>query len=322
MKRPYVILLLTALAVTVRAGELPPGKTPTAFERLKGFLGVWRGRDSGGNAASAAFRLVADGTSIMETLIRGDAGETIVRVYYVDNGTLMLTQYGTRGSQPRMKIDAKKSDERTLAFALQDVTDPSGGEGAPRIRDLILDRRDRTSLAESWTVQSNGADSVETAVLERASMDNGGAALEKMKTLIGAWKGKDAHGNRVDVTYTLVADGTAVMESLDVGPSGENMVTLYTLSGGNTVLTHYCSMGNQPRMKLDGSKSDENTLVYVYVDATNVKSDSDPRMHDLTLRFRDRDHFSQEWTLRIEGKNTGTVYEFERVKTEDRSPGW
>jgi DICT domain-containing protein len=81
-------------------------------------------------------------------------------------------------------------------------------------------------------------------------------------------------------------------------------------------------MGNQPRMKLDGSKSSENTIVYAYVDATNVKSDRDPRMHDLTLTFKDRDHFSQEWTLRIEGKNNTTVYEFERVKGPEQSQGW
>jgi len=321
MKLKFALLLFACGCVVFSAVAARPGKTQSGFDRLKSLLGTWRGRDSGGNQTSATFRLVADETSIMETVVRGDASETIVRVYYVDNGTLMLTQYGLRGNQPRMRIDPKRTGEKTFAFTMLDVTDPAG-EGDVQILDLILEQRDRSSLAESWTVRSGKKDSVETAVLERAMLDNAGAGLEKMRTLLGSWKGKDGHGNGVDVTYSLVADGTAIMESLDIGPSRENMVTLYTLSGGNTVLTHYCSMGNQPRMKLDGARSDETTLVYTYVDATNVKSERDPRMHDLTLRFKDKDHFSQEWTLLIEGKTTSTVYQFERVKEAAQSPGW
>ncbi|HEX7571556.1 MAG TPA: hypothetical protein VF514_00580 [Bacteroidota bacterium] len=163
---------------------------------------------------------------------------------------------------------------------------------------------------------------METASLERSSLNNAGAGLEKMKSLLGSWKGRDAPGKSVDVTYTYVADSTAIMESLDIGATKENMVTVYTLDNGRTVLTHYCSMGNQPRMKLDGSKSSENMLVYGYVDATNVKSERDAKMHDLRLTFKDKDYFSQEWTLRIEGKDNSTVYEFERVKGAKEPSGW
>jgi hypothetical protein len=43
-------------------------------------------------------------------------------------------------------------------------------------------------------------------------------------------------------------------------------------------------------------------------------------MHDLTNRFRVGNHFSQEWSLRIEGKSGSTVDEFERVAGQ--SSGW
>jgi|GEM_PF-905809 len=319
MKSRIVFLVLGVCVSALSFGAAPPGKTQSGFDRLKTLIGTWKGRDSQGSSVSASFRLIAEETSIMETLVRGDAGETIIRVFYPDNGALMLTQYGTRGNQPRMRIDAKKSGESTLVFAMQDVTNGTGESGV-QIRDLVIDMHDRATLTESWTVRSSGTDAVETASLERSSLDASGAGLERMKSLLGSWKGKDARGNSVNVTYTMAADSTAVIESLDIGGSKENMVTVYTLSGGNTVLTHYCSMGNQPRMKLDGSKSSESTLVYAYVDATNVKSDRDPRMHDLTIRFKDGNHFSQEWSLRIEGKNTTAVYEFERVA--EPSTGW
>jgi hypothetical protein len=321
MKRNSLLPILTCVSLILSLGALPPGKTPGGFDRLKGFLGTWKGKDSQGNAVTATYRLIADETAIMETLVRGEANETIVRVFYLDNGVLMLTQYGTRGNQPRMRIDRQRINDNTIQFSLQDVTD-SGGEQSVQIRNLVLTQRDKSHLEESWTVRTSGAESMESALMERSSLDNAGAGLERMKSLLGSWKGKDAHGKSVEVTYTYVADSTAIMESLDIGGSMENMVTVYTLNNGNTVLTHYCSMGNQPRMKLDGSKSSENSLVYAYVDATNVKSERDPKMHDLTLTFKDKDHFSQEWILRIEGKDNSTVYEFERVKSAEQSSGW
>ena len=124
------------------------------------------------------------------------------------------------------------------------------------------------------------------------------------------------------MTYTLIADGSAIMESLFVGATQENMVTVYSISNGNTVLTHYCSMGNQPRMKLNGSKSTEAKLVFSYIDATNVKSDRAPRMHDLTLILSDKDHFSQEWTLKADRASTVASYAFERVRTSAEPSGW
>ncbi len=45
-------------------------------------------------------------------------------------------------------------------------------------------------------------------------------------------------------------------------------------------------------------------------------------MHDLTLTFNDRDHFSQGWFLRIDGKHNRTVFEFERVKGAGQPSGW
>ena len=314
--RRIPVLLLCALATTLHSVAAPPGKS--GFDRLRTLLGAWKGHDSQGSGVTATFRLIGDETAIMENLVRGEAGESIVRVYYVDNGVVMLTQYGTRGNAPRMRIDRAGSGDTTMVFRLLDVTNSSQGDGT-RIRDLILSPSGRSLLTESWTVRTNGVDSVETAVLSRTSLGEGGGALERMKSLLGTWKGKDARGNRVDVTYAMVADSTAMMESLDIGGTKESMVTVYTLDAGNTVLTHYCSMGNQPRMKLDAASSGDDVLVYRYVDATNVKSERDPRMHDLTLRFRDRDHFSQEWSLRMEGRNTSTVYEFERVKPAEQS---
>ena len=80
---------------------------------------------------------------------------------------------------------------------------------------------------------------------------DGKAALERLKTLAGTWRGHvvTEDGPPATVVYSVTAAGTAVTEALFPGTSHE-MLTVYHLEGDDLVLTHYCAMGNQPRMKL------------------------------------------------------------------------
>ena len=41
--------------------------------------------------------------------------------------------------------------------------------------------------------------------------------FDRMKALVGAWQGTKKDGKTVKVTYALVADGSAVMETLEPG---------------------------------------------------------------------------------------------------------
>lgn len=144
---------------------------------------------------------------------------------------------------------------------------------------------------------------------------NGAAQFAKMKSLIGVWNGKDKDGNPVQASYKLVSAGKSVIETLDMGDSKENMVTLYHLDGGQLMMTHYCSIGNQPRMRADRSPQRENTLTFNFVDATNITSLDDARMQKLVLTFRDNNHFTQEWTLRAKGEDQAPyLLRYERAK--------
>ena len=49
-----------------------------------------------------------------------------------------------------------------------------------------------------------------------ASAAPANAGFEKMKTLVGDWKGKTAEGNHIAVTYRLVAAGSAIEEHMSV----------------------------------------------------------------------------------------------------------
>jgi len=144
--------------------------------------------------------------------------------------------------------------------------------------------------------------------------DKTSPGMDKLKHLVGAWKGTDGSGKPVTVSYQLVSKGTSLMETLGMGDEKDVMITMYHLDKNNVMMTHYCSMGNQPRMRLSIDSKDPNRMVFNYLDATNLKSKNDPHMNKLIVSVKDIDHFTEEWFFLENGKETSDVFSFERVK--------
>lgn len=132
-------------------------------------------------------------------------------------------------------------------------------------------------------------------------------AFQKVKALEGIWVGTEKKGDKeeeIQVLYEVTSGGTAVEEKLFAGTPKE-MVTVYTQDGDDVIMTHYCSLGNQPRMKntaLEGNK-----MTFSFVDATGMKSKNEPHMGGLTLTFKDKNELIQEWILIKDGKATETI---------------
>ena len=145
-------------------------------------------------------------------------------------------------------------------------------------------------------------------------VDKTASGLDQLKQLVGTWKGTDPQGKPVTVSYKLVSGETTLMETLDMGDKKESMITVYHLDDKDVMMTHYCSMGNQPRMRLSRDSKDSNTFVFNFVDATNLKSKTDPHMNKLILMMKDHDHFMQEWFMASGDKESPSRFTFERVK--------
>jgi len=138
--------------------------------------------------------------------------------------------------------------------------------------------------------------------------------FEKMKSLVGKWNGKGGDGKPINVSYKLVSSGSALMETLSMEEHEDAMVTMYYLDGAKLMMTHYCSVGNQPRMRAGKSVAEVNKLVFKFVDATNLTHSGDPHMSGLVVTFKDNDHFTQEWTMSTKGKESDhDTFEFERA---------
>jgi hypothetical protein len=86
----------------------------------------------------------------------------------------------------------------------------------------------------------------------------------------------------------VTAGGSAVHETLFPGQPQE-MVSIYTVDGPDLVMTHYCVLGNQPRMKAD-SKSPDNQICFQFAGGTNLDPKKDKHMHAATLTIVDDDH--------------------------------
>jgi hypothetical protein len=116
------------------------------------------------------------------------------------------------------------------------------------------------------------------------------AALEKMKKLAGTWllAGKDGKPtDQIASVIKVTAGGSVVHETLFPGQPQE-MVSVYTVDGADLIMTHYCVLGNQPRMKAD-PKSPANQIVFQFAGGANLDPKKDKHMHGATLTFIDDD---------------------------------
>jgi hypothetical protein len=140
------------------------------------------------------------------------------------------------------------------------------------------------------------------------------AGLDQFKQLAGDWVGKDPHeGKDMLVNYKVTSNGSAVVETIGPGTDHE-MVTVIHPDGQDLMLTHYCALGNQPKMKAK-TRGDDKKVAFEFIGATNMKSDKDMHMHSVTFTFVDKDNLRAEWTHYMDGKEAGTVaFDMKRKK--------
>jgi hypothetical protein len=139
------------------------------------------------------------------------------------------------------------------------------------------------------------------------------AGFDKLKSLAGKWLGKDPEGQSMNVSYQVVSGGSVVIETLG-GEKEPAMITVYHLDGDKIMVTHYCSIGNQPRMRAEVPQGDIRSLSFKFVDVTNLANHSTSHMQSLTLTFPDKDHLTQVWTYSENGKDMQTTFNLERKK--------
>lgn len=108
-------------------------------------------------------------------------------------------------------------------------------------------------------------------------------AFNSIKKLQGEWRGPAMQKGMPPShsIYKVTAGGSAVQESIFPGTKME-MLSVYHMDHGSLLMTHYCALGNQPRMKFNPRKSTASELVFDFDGGTNM-SRRDQHMHSLKL---------------------------------------
>lgn len=147
----------------------------------------------------------------------------------------------------------------------------------------------------------------------------GSPAFEKIKSLEGQWKGtalENGVESPVEVNYEVSSGGSAVVEKLFAGTPNE-MVSIYNDEKGELVMTHYCMMQNQPKLKL--VSADDKQIQLEFTPANSVSLE-DSHMHSLTMTFDGPNEMTHVWSGYKDGKPISgepTVLHFQRVETKE-----
>jgi hypothetical protein len=135
-------------------------------------------------------------------------------------------------------------------------------------------------------------------------------SFDQLKSLAGSWEGKNSMGQPVQVSYRMTAGGSALMSEI-VG-HGETMISMINFDGPNRLLlTHYCTVGNQPRMQASASP-DGKTVTFSFLDATNLDSPQSGHMDHVVIAMLGPDHHTEEWNFIDHGKEIKEFFDLTR----------
>lgn len=123
-----------------------------------------------------------------------------------------------------------------------------------------------TLVLTSASAASQEASNPELAQNLFASMK----ALEGQWEGTAIWSGGRSGTQRLTATYRLTGGGSALVETLQMGPGATSMTTVYHLDDGILRMTHYCLAGNQPRLRAAQIAPTAKSAVFGFVDATNL----------------------------------------------------
>jgi hypothetical protein len=112
------------------------------------------------------------------------------------------------------------------------------------------------------------AGSLALTAVQGADPVNARTAFAQLQTLVGEWEGKTEAGRSLKVSYRLTANNTVLVETWTLGPQRESL-KLYHMDNESLIATHYCPVGNQPRLRFKEGGS-TSLFVFEFVSATNL----------------------------------------------------
>src|ERR1700730_15071684 len=154
--RFFLLAALIAALTALRAADLKsaqPTDAAAAFARLKTLVGQWEATTSSGKV-HLSYELVSGDTALLERE-SSDSMPSMITVYYVDGGRLLLTHYCMVGTQPRMQAKAFNPDNGEIDFQFLDATNLAS-PAAGHMHNAKIRILDNNHLVSEWQFYDNG----------------------------------------------------------------------------------------------------------------------------------------------------------------------
>ncbi len=144
-----------------------------------------------------------------------------------------------------------------------------------------------------------------SSVAQAGPADDYQAAWAQLKKLAGTWDsylvGKE--GREAVISYHVTGGSAVVFEEFigDTPAGVRDMATAYHLDVDDLIATHYCGIGNQPRMRAVSYDPDARLLRFDFWDITHLPDQDEYYTTNIELYFEDDDNVE----LRFRGTSEG-----------------
>jgi len=148
-----------------------------------------------------------------------------------------------------------------------------------------------------------------------AKPTSGSKAFEQLKKLLGKWEGTIDVGQgpmKCQTRYKLTAGGSAIMETCFEGSPMEMITIYHDNKEGELTLTHYCMLGNQPKMVLKSAK--QNELKFALSEDADIKVSNETHMNAVTIKLDGQNKMTQLWTKFEEGEAANVELNYQRTE--------
>jgi hypothetical protein len=137
-----------------KAAKPAPSAAQECFDRLATLVGEWDADIDGDGTMDGVvkYRLIANGSVLVETLLAGTPGEMETMIH-LDGDALLCTHYCGARNQPRMQAATMSPTE--VVFEFKDATNLPD-RNAMHMGKLHMQLVDASTLVNRWTTYANG----------------------------------------------------------------------------------------------------------------------------------------------------------------------
>jgi hypothetical protein len=150
--RINIIAAALMFARTLSASPASPAPSNAAWESLKTLQGEWEGVYEGSMKTRVGYRLVSNGTALMETLVSPESGD-MVTMYHADGPGVAMTHYCSQNTQSRMRASA--ADPKRIIFSFVDVANAPSPDSM-RMTGLVVTLQSPDRFTQEWTSTAGG----------------------------------------------------------------------------------------------------------------------------------------------------------------------